>query len=85
MGGSPTYARQAARVDLEDAGPDIAGAVGDVVGLNAPALTGKLLKQALKSFSKANSVGQSAIRSPKANAALGRSSYDPAEVERLLG
>jgi hypothetical protein len=81
-GGSPTYGLQAARADLEAEGTHPLDVAADVATLNGKALAGRALKGAIKMLPRGAS--RSAITDPKANAALGRSATDNAEVARLL-
>ena len=81
MGGPATYRRAAARADLEDGGTHPLDVADAVLGHGPVVLTGKALRAVLKMVPRK---ARSAIMDPTANAALGRSSDSPAEVERLL-
>lgn len=81
FGGSPTYARQAARADLEAEGGGTADTILDVVTLDAKSLGKKAAKAGLKTlpFRK-----PSVIADPKMNEMLGKVMSDPDELTALL-
>lgn len=82
-GGSPTYARAAARADLEAQGSDGMAMLAEAIdtGLSPSRLTATAVKQALKSIPKKD---RSIIGDPVLNEALGKALNDPDEMARLL-
>lgn len=83
VGGAPTYARQAARADLEAQGANGIDILADNIDTmtSIPRMSGKALKAALKAIPKND---QSVIGDPAANEALARALTDPNEMTRLL-
>lgn len=83
VGGSPTYARQAARADLEAQARDPLDLAAEAIdtGLSPVRLTGKALKATLKALPRKD---RSLIGDPAANAALARALTDDKEMTRLL-
>lgn len=83
VGGSPTYARQAARADLEAQGRDPLDMAAEAIdtGLSPARLTAKGLKGVLSAIPRKD---RSVIGNPAANEALGRALTDPDEMTRLL-
>ena len=82
-GGSPTYARQAARADLEAQGADPVDVAAELLdsGFNPARLTGKALKQAMRAIPRKD---RSVIGDPAANEMLAKALSDPDEMTRLL-
>jgi len=78
FGGSPTYARQAARADLEAEGNPAIEMAADVLTLDGKALGKKALSAGLKSRNP------SIISNPMMNELLGRVMADPDELTALL-
>lgn len=81
FGGSPTYARAAARADLEAEGGSVADAALDVVTLDGRSLAKKAAKAGLKS---APFRRPSVIADPQMNEMLARVMSDPEELTALL-
>jgi hypothetical protein len=84
VGGSPTYARQAAHADLKDQARDpldVAAEGVDLILSPGKALTGKALKEALKAIPRKD---RSVIGDEVANAALAKALTDQNEMSRLL-
>jgi hypothetical protein len=83
VGGSPTYARQAARDDLTAQARDPLDVAAEVIdtGLSPARLAGKTLKAAIKALPRKD---QSVLGDPAANAALAKALTDPDEMTRLL-
>lgn len=78
FGGSPTYARQAARADLEAEGGEAMDTMADVVTLDAKSLGKKAMKAGLKG--KRDSI----LSDPKMNEMLGKAMADPDQLTALL-
>jgi len=78
FGGSPTYARQAARAELEADGGDFADLAVDVATFDAKSLGKKALKAGMKR--KAPSI----LSDPKMNEMLGKAMSDPDQLTALL-
>lgn len=84
-GGSPTYARQAARADLEqqgmNAGDVVSGTVDMFAGIPPRTMTAKALREGLKLIPRKD---RSLVGDPELNAALGKALSDPQEMQRIL-
>lgn len=81
LNGSPTFLRQEAAKALNDAGADVSGGLAEAI-TNPHGLSAKAIKALIKGGGDKTLL--TALGNPRANAAMGKTAQDPAELQALL-